>query len=624
MMRAIIRILALLAAFCSTSAAIAQIGPDPLDAATRQLGTQVYAASCAACHDNAGTHAPSAMALGSLSPERVLRVLETGRMQAQAASLSDAERAAVAQVLANRPFGLAPATPALFRCEGEAARFDHGSPPPFAGWGLDAGNAHAIPTEVAGIEAADAERLALRWAFAFPETVETRSQPALAGGAIYVGGGDGTLYALDLESGCARWTYQAASSVRTGVVVSPWDAGDHTARPLVFFGDSLGYAYALDAETGAEVWARRVDGHGFALITGTPALHDNTLFVPVSSGEEGSAALPTYECCTFRGSLIALDAATGVQRWQTYMVEEPRVNGANGLGTPMLGPSGVAIWSAPLIDAARETVYVATGDNYSQPATHLSDAIVALDMATGAILWATQVTPGDAWNVGCWPNPAGTVGANCPEDAGPDADFGAAPVLAQGADGTEYLLAGQKSGVAYAFDPDTGELLWETRVGRGGVLGGVHFGVAADSGRLYVPVNDGPTDPETDHPRSPGVYALDVATGEPVWSAPSPDACAGRMFCEPGYTAAITVTPDMVVAGAADGHVRILSAETGEMLWDFDTAREFTSVNGATGNGGSMSGGAAPILYGGNLIVSSGYAFLGKMPGNVLLVFGIE
>ncbi len=623
-MRTVIRFLAMLAAFCSTSAALAQGGPDPLDAATRALGSEVYASSCAACHDNAGTHAPSVMALGGLSPERVLRVLESGRMQAQAAALSDEERAAVAQVIANRPLGLAAQTPPLFRCEGEAAQFDHGSTPSFVGWGLDAGNAHAIPTEVAGMTAADAERLTLRWAFAFPETVETRSQPTIAGGAIYVGGGDGTLYALDLDTGCTRWTYQAASSVRSGVVVSPWDAGDSEARPLVFFGDSLGYAYALDAVTGAEVWARRVEGHGFALLTGTPALHGDTLFVPVSSGEEGSAAIPTYECCTFRGSLIALDAMTGETRWQTFMVGEPHVNGATEIGTPTLGPSGVAIWSAPLVDAARETVYVATGDNYTQPATHLSDAIVAMDITTGAIRWATQVTPGDAWNVACWPNPAGTVGANCPEDAGPDADFGAAPVMARGADGRDYLLAGQKSGVAYAFDPDTGELLWEHRVGRGGVLGGVHFGIAADSGRLYVPINDGPTDPETDHPRSPGVYALDVATGEPVWSAPSPDVCAGRMFCEPGYTAAITATPDMVVAGAADGHVRILSAETGEVLWDFNTAREFTSVNGATGNGGSMSGGAAPVIYDGNLIVSSGYAFLGKMPGNMLLVFGTE
>lgn len=594
---------------------------DPLPAQVRELGAATYQANCAACHENAGSHAPSAAGLGTLSPDIVLRALTTGRMQQQAAHLSDDQRAAVAQVLTNQLLGSGPAEVPLARCTGSAATFDFAQPAPFTGWGLDARNSHAISSETAGIRPADLPRLTLRWAFAVPNAIEMRSQPAIAGGALYVGGTNGTLYALDLATGCARWTFQAAAGVRTGVVVSPWTAGDPAARPLAYFGDSLGNAYAVDASTGAQVWARRAGDHGQAIITGAPALSGDTLYVPISSGEEGSAALPTYECCTFRGSVLALNALTGEVLWRTYLVGEPQRQGTNAAGAAQYGPSGVAVWSTPLVDPARGLVYVLTGDNYSQPVTDLSDALVALDMETGDIAWSTQVTQGDSWNVACVIGPASP---NCPEDAGPDYDFGAAPIIAQGGDGRDYLLAGQKSGIAYGFDPDSGELLWQTKVGRGGAMGGVHFGIAAEGGRLYVPMNDASWGTVSDETARPGISAIDITSGEVLWHRAAENVCNGKPLCEPGYSAAITVTPELVLAGATDAHFRILSAASGEILWDVDTDREFTSVNGTTGRGGSMSGGAAAIAWDGNLIISSGYAFLGKIPGNVVLVYGLE
>lgn len=612
--------LACLVLLAAASPALAQ-PVDPLPAEVRTLGSETYQANCSACHENAGSHAPSAAGLATLSPEIVLRALTSGRMQQQAAHLSDEQRAAVAQVLTNQPLGLARAEVPLVRCTGDAALFDRNRPPVFPGWGMDANNSHAIPTDVAGIGAADLPRLTLRWAFAVPDAIEMRSQPAIAGGAVYLGGTNGTLYALDLASGCVRWTYQAAAGVRSGMVISPWTAGDESARPLAHFGDSLGNAYAIDAASGEEVWVVRAGDHGAAILTGTPALHGDVLYVPVSSSEEGSAALPSYQCCTFRGSVLALNALTGAQLWRTYLVDEPQPTGTNAMGAPQFGPSGVAVWGAPLVDPARGLVYVTTGDNYSQPATALSDAVVALDMEGGAIRWATQVTPGDSWNVACWSD---TSAPNCPEDAGPDHDFGAAPILAQGADGRSYLLVGQKSGVAYAFDTESGAIRWQNRVGRGGVLGGIHFGIAADSGRLYAPVNDsGPTNGDTE-PARPGITALDITSGEVLWHHAAVNVCDGRPLCEPGYSAAITVTPELVLAGNTDGHFRILSAASGEVLWDIETDQEYTSVNGATGQGGSMSGGAAAIAYNGQLLISSGYAFLGKIPGNVLLVYGLE
>lgn len=610
--------LAVLALLAAPSPVLAQFA-DPLPATVRELGAATYRTHCAACHDNAGSHAPSAAGLGTLSPDILLRALTSGRMQQQAAGLSDEQRAAVAQHLTNQLLGSGPAEMPLARCTAASSHFDYGRPPAFPGWGLDARNSHAIPGEVAGITPADLPRLTLRWAFAVPNALDMRSQPALAGGSLFVGGGNGVLYALDFASGCVRWTFQAAAGVRTGVVISPWTAGDTSARPLAYFGDSLGNAYAVDAATGEQVWTVRAGDHGAALLTGTPALYGDTLYVPVSSGEEGSAALPTYECCTFRGSLLALDARTGIERWRTYMVDPPQAQGSSSNGTVQHGPSGVAIWSTPLVDPARALVYVLTGDNYSQPATELSDALVAMRIDTGAIAWATQVTPGDSWNVACWAPDA----PNCPEDAGPDHDFGAAPILAQGADGRDYILAGQKSGEVFGFDPDTGALRWETRVGRGGTLGGIHFGIAAEGGRLFAPVYDGGPPNGDTSPARPGITAVDVATGEVLWHHAAANVCNGKPLCEPGYSAAITVTPELVLAGATDAHFRILNATTGEILWDLDTDREFTSVNGATGRGGSMSGGAAALAYDGNLVISSGYAFLGKMPGNVVLVYGL-
>ncbi len=446
----------------------------------------------------------------------------------------------------------------------------------------------------------------------------SRSQPAFAGGAIYVGGDDGTVYALDPKSGCAHWAYTSPGPIRSGVVVSGWQAGDTRARPMVYFGTVLGKEYALDAHSGRLVWSKAADSHPNATLTASPAWHDGVLYVTVSSLEEPAAAAPTHECCTFRGSVLALDGKTGAEKWRAWMVGEPKPRGKNASGTTLYGPSGVAIWSTPLVDATRGLIYVVTGDNYSAPATDLSDSIVALDLKTGAVRWHYQATRGDIWNVSCGFADSG----NCPADSGPDYDFGSAPVLAHGRDGHDYVLAGQKSGLLYAVDPDSGALKWMKRVGRGGVFGGIHFGIAAEGGTVFVPVSDmadGNTYPMA---ARPGVYALDVATGRTEWSAPSPDTCGDKRFCQPGYGAAISVTSGMVLAGALDGHLRALDAKTGRVLWDTQTAVPVTAVNGATAHGGSMAGGAAPIAWHGMLLVNSGYGGLGKMPGNVLLAYG--
>jgi polyvinyl alcohol dehydrogenase (cytochrome) len=580
-------------------------------------GAKVYQNHCAGCHDSGMQRAPQHMLLQDMTPRAIHRALTDGVMRAQGAGLSDEQKVAVAEYLANRKLAAAAATAGVKTCTGAAAVFDMNEPPVFAGWGLDLANTHRVPAALAGVNRENVGRLELKWAFAFPDATRARSQPALAGGAILVGSHNGSVYALDRGTGCVRWSFQAEAEVRTGIVVSPWQAGDREARPLAFFGDVVGNAYAVDALTGALAWKVSADDHPAATLTAAPTLYRGTLYVPVSSVEEASAASPRYACCSFRGSLVALDAATGKEKWRTYLADKATVRGTGADGVEKFGPSGVAVWNSPAIDAGRGQLYVATSDNYSAPATDLSDSIVALDLATGAIRWHYQALAGDMWNVACFSK---TSSAG-PENAGPDFGFGAAAILARASDGREYVLAGQKSGWAFAVDPDTGKLAWKRRVGRGGVGAGIYFGMAAADGRLFVPVTDRADGKDYGFPASPGLHALDIASGAFVWHAPAQDVCDGKPGCDPGYGSAITATSELVLTGADDGHMRIHDAATGAKLWDLDTTRAFPTVNGTTAHGGAIGGGAAPLVYKNLVLISSGYSYGSKMAGNLLLVY---
>lgn len=596
-------------------------GRDPKAAQTP--GGQIYREVCAACHDAGLDRAPQVLALHDMTPDAIHRALATGAMREQGMALSAEQKVQVAEFLAGRKMGASADRSALNMCSPAAARFDLAEPPVFTGWGLDPASTHAIPARVSGLTARNAPRLRLKWAFAFPDSARARSQPALAGGAILVGNQNGAVYALDRETGCVRWAFEAEAEVRTGIVVSPWRKGDSTARPLVYFGDTAGNIYAVGLLDGRQVWRIRADAHPATVITGTPTLHGGLLYVPVSSIEESFATSPNYACCSFRGSIVALDGASGAERWRTFLVDPPVQQGVSKseAGQPKLGPSGVAVWNSPAIDAARGQLYVATGDNYSLPATAMSDAVVALDLATGRIRWHHQVLADDAWNVACMTR----TSDSCPDDDAPDFDFGAGAVLAKGKNGRELVLAGQKSGWVYGFDPANGALVWKQRLGRGSPSGGVHFGMAADRGRLFVPMSDRFALGSETFPPKPGLFAVDVASGKTLWEAPDTvNNCSKSLTCLAGYAGAVTVTGGLVLIGADDGHVRVYNAATGAVLWQDQTRRAFETVNKVPGKGGSISGGVAPLAYKGDLIVPSGYGYASKAPGNVLLVYGVD
>jgi polyvinyl alcohol dehydrogenase (cytochrome) len=605
-----------------------------------QDGAALYRQRCAVCHEGgASDRAPDRSILQRFPSASIVRTLETGAMREVVGSLTPGERDAIATYLTGKapnPLANEVARPVAGMCAPLATNFIvMPGAPQWNGWSVDVQNHRSQPAAMAGLSAADVPRLKVKWAFGFDGDTLTFSQPSIVGGRLFVGSEQGKVFSLDAATGCIQWSFQAESSVRTSITIAALPGpGEAPVKYASYFGDQRGNAYALDAATGHLLWKVRADPHPQARITGSPQLWSGRLYVPVSSAEEVAAIDPHYECCRFRGSVLVLDAATGAQIWKTYLVDEtPHPSGKNKVGTQFWGPSGLAVWSAPTLDPQHKVLYVGTGNNYSSPATTASDAIVALDMDTGKLLWSRQVTPGDTYNSSCRSSTE-----NCPEIGGPDFDFGSSPILVSLPGGHRALIAGQKSGVVYALDPDdSGKILWQVRVSAGGVNGGVQWGPAADDDKAYVAVSDVTrTRHEVvingqklitrtlDPSKGGGLFALRLATGEKIWQTPAPkSSCENRPNCSPAQSAAVSLIPGVVFSGALDGHLRAYVTEDGRIAWDFDTVRDFTTVNGVPARGGALDG-AGPTVVGGVVYANSGYGRYGAMPGNVLLAFSVD
>lgn len=593
------------------------VGPAVAD--SDEAGKLLYRKHCEQCHGGAVLKAPELSLLSIMSPGSVLKAMESGVMQQQASAMTAGERRLLAEHLTGQKLA-ATGTSYYQSCTGDASKFDFRQPPDASGWGINNHNHRYFDDNITRLNATNIPSLELKWVFAFPEAIRARSQPATAGGAVYVGSQNGTVYALDQRTGCVRWTFETVAEVRTAIVVEPWSA-ESKAAPKLFFGDLTGNVYAVEATTGALVWRDRPDDHASLTLTAAPVLHEGTLYVPMSALEVTSAADPAYACCTFRGGVAAYDAATGTRRWTGYTIAEaPRVVGKNSVGTDRIAPSGAPVWNSPAIDARRGVLYLGTGENYSSPANGTSDAILALSLEDGSIVWQQQMTAKDAWNMGCETE----ARVNCPPEDGPDYDFGAATILATTSKGKDLVLAGQKSGEVFALDPDNGgKIVWRKRLGRGGIQGGVHFGMSVAGDTLYVPMSDFDGGPRWPGIARPGLYALDIETGAQQWYTPSQDRCAGRKFCQPGLSAPASTIPGAVVAGAMDGWLRAYDNSSGKVIWAYDTAVEFPLGDQGSASGGSIGGGAGPVFKDDMMFVNSGYGIYFHMPGRVLLAFGL-
>jgi polyvinyl alcohol dehydrogenase (cytochrome) len=591
-----------------------------------QQGALLYRKHCAQCHDSAHAHAPGFTSLRAMSETALLRAMQTGTMREPAKAMTAQECQTLAAYLsAGNSKTATSTTPTRAFCKDPASPINLSTPSNWNGFG--AGLANTRFQEAAGLSAADIPKLRLKWAFSLGNVTMARGQPVVVGKRLFIGTSAGQLYSLDARTGCIQWMFEAESAIRSGVVVGGVTSG---GTPLVFFGDTKANAYAADAVTGKLAWKTHPEEHPAAMITGAPTFYDGAVYFGISSLEEVFGGQPKYECCTFRGSVVALNASTGATLWKTYTISDapkPTTKGANG--TQRRGPSGAGVWSAPTIDVKRNAIYVATGDNYSDPATDTSDAVLALDRSSGKLLWSRQMTANDAYNLACYAPDR----SNCPDAKGPDLDFGQPPILVSLSNGKDALVIGQKSAVAWAIDPDQqGKVLWQTRVGKGGSLGGSQWGSAADRHSMYISISDlaflPVKDPAAagkyllDPATGGGLFALDLLTGNKRWSAPPPS-CGDRKNCSPAQPGAVSAIPGVVFLGSLDGHFRAYSSETGKVVWDFDAVREFDTVNGQKAHGGSMDGGGAAIS-GGIVYVNTGYDQWGEMPGNALLAFSPE
>ncbi|HEY7335841.1 MAG TPA: PQQ-binding-like beta-propeller repeat protein [Bryobacteraceae bacterium] len=608
--------------------ALCLIGQVALFAADDPYATQLFQKHCAGCHDSASGvtgRIPQLAVLKTMTPTAIQKTLESGIMKTQAAPLSADERIKLANLIGTAVTLQRKREEIANPCP-TAGREGSSGGPAWASWGGNLDNTRFQSAKDAGLTADDLPRLKLKWAFAFQDTSTLRSQPAVSGGRVFAGGQDGSVYALDAASGCVHWTTTVQSQVRSGITV-----GEAGANAAIFFGDSAGYVYALDAANGRQLWKARPDEHPASTITATPVYHQGRLYIGVASREEALSVASAYACCTFRGSEIALDAATGKPLWRTYTIAEPaKARPKTKRGAAAFGPSGAGVWTAPVLDPERDTMYITTGDNYSDPATAMSDALVALRLSSGEILWSKQFTAKDAWNSSC--QLTGKV--NCPDSDGPDFDFASSAILVPLPNGKRALLLGQKSAVVYAVDPDRrGQILWKSRIGEGGTVGGIEWGSATDGRNMYVALSDirfglqlkpGSNDRTYDlNPtKGGGMYAFRIDNGERMWQTPPPG-CGDRRPCSPAQSAAVTAIPGVVWSGAEDGHLRGYSTANGKIIWDFDTVRDYKTVNGLAGHGGAIDV-AGPVVAGGMLFAVSGYPARGGFGGNVLLAFGLE
>lgn len=457
---------------------------------------------------------------------------------------------------------------------------------------------------------------------------DVSATPAVDGTSVYVPDWAGNLYAVDKMTGQITW--QVSIPTLTGV------AGDKaratpalTEEKLIIgtqgaFGGG-GKVLAFDKHTGALLWSTTADDHPLAIITQSATIFGGLVYVGVASLEEAIAASPGYPCCSFRGSMLAIDVDTGAIVWKTYMAPE--------------GFSGNAVWgSSPAIDTKRKQLYVATGNNYSvppdvldcvaaagddpnlqracMPADNHFDSIMAIDLKTGAVRWATRAVPFDAWTTDCIPFLGD--GSNCPEPAGPDYDFGQAPALftvkSKGSGPSRQLVgAGQKSGQYWALDPASGAVVWVTQAGPGGTAGGLQWGSAVDGRRIYTANANSLAEPWTlpdGKEVNSGVWsALDAATGQILWQT-SPSGSQNVPVSLFGDTPGPVTTANGVVFGCSmEGHMYALNGATGAELWSFDS-------------GGSCISGAA--ISNGRVYWGSGYSnFGGGTPNNKLYAFGL-
>lgn len=583
-------------------------------------GERLYELYCAMCHNTPlAENIPPRQVLEQMNPQPVVDSMTHGKMQLQAQALSAEQKVLVAEFVTGKQLSAQPMASVnnANHCKENLSIDLNNAKAGWNGWGSNPQN-HRFQKSENKITPANVGKLKLKWAYGFADADHAQSQPAIIDDKLFISSQTGEIHALNAKSGCTYWTFKADAGARNAMSLAEGIVAGQIPRPMLFFADAATNVYALDAETGQLYWKLKVGDHPAASATGSPIYHNNRLYVVLAGvAEEISAADPNYECCTFRGSITAIDVNNGAVVWKQHTLPEPQKREKNQIGTQLWGPAGVAIWSAPTVDAKRNLIYVGTGNSFADPAADTSDAILAFDLTTGKIRWSKQISK-DVWILNC-PADGYKDNKNCPKELGPDMDFSASPILATTKDGKDLLLATQKSGMGYALDPDNnGEIVWQYKWGQGSGAGGV-YGAAIDDNNVYFAVAD------LFAPNPGGLKAVDIATGKEVWAAPPQEKVCDvkEPTCNSAQSSAVSVIPGVVFSASMDGGIRAYDAKTGKVLWVYNTNREFDTINGVKAQGGSISG-PGQVVVDGMLYVSSGNGGLFGRAGNVLLVFEIS
>ena len=482
-----------------------------------------------------------------------------------------------------------------------------------SGWGIDLRNTRY--QQKSSITSDNAADLQLQWVYGL-STMSPRSYPLITEDTVFIGDGGRGVVALDRNSGCERWVFAHEGPISSAILPA-----EISGQRALIFNDRIAGVFAIDALDGSLIWRAIVDDEPVPTYSGTPIISKGIVYVPIASQEIGLSANPLYGCCTTSGGLAALDIQTGKKLWYIPTIEEDaKVTGSHYGFVQEYGPSGAPVWGAPSIDEDNGLLFFGTGQNFTHPTSETSDAIFGVDVKKGEVIWVNQFTANDAFSTACVMS---LNHPNCAKPYGPDVDFGAPTLLVRTAEEKRLLIAGQKSGDVHAMDPETGQSLWSTKLGRGSIIGGVHWGLAAneDLGLVYAPISDKavlgyPTPGEP----NPGLYALDIATGNVVWGYKRESRCSSER-CVFGYSSAMMASNDIVVIGSMDGYLEILLASNGELLWSHDAFREYPTVNAISASGGAFDA-HGPMIADDQLFVSSGYGYVGdQKPGNAFLVF---
>ena len=604
-------------------------------AAEEHPGKPLYEKHCAVCHDHAQeTRSVPFETLRGMRYGTIHYALTSGKMKLQGDQMNAAQKGQLVDYIVGRqlvdetwiermrctkPAAGAPAATGTGGATSAGAQI-------VTGFGFTPDNNRHLTAQQAGLKGADVDHLELAWALAFPRATTMRAQAAVVGNTLYLPVGDeARLFAVDISGArpCFKWIYAHDIPLRTGVGYGVLKDG----RAVLAFSDIATYVHLVDAATGKLLWKKQVGFWDLSNTTGTPLIHGDRVYVPISASEINLGGEDKHLCCKTHGAFTALDVRDGKTVWTYHTMPQAKPIRDRGDGQMMWGPSGAPIWTSPVLDLKRGLIYVGTGEATSAPAWDTTDSVLAIDMKTGKLRWKFQATKDDIFLTSCMRRPEGL---NCPREGRLlDHDFGSSMLLGKLANGREVLFAGQKSGTLWALDPDAGgKLLWSREFGKGSPIGGIHWGIAFDGQRVFAPIHKFPGPNGEDANQIPGLHAVDATTGEVRWSYTSVADCSGdRKVRVPtcatniGLSGAPAVIDDVVVEGSVDGWLRAFDVATGAVRWSFDTAQPFKGINGVEGHGGAIDN-ASIIAADGYLFVNSGYGLMGgQRAGNVFLAF---